>query len=406
MNPEAPAFVSTKAKKLATGHPAPVMYTAPQAVVLPTLPSPAAQTKLRAVAVPFEPKGAPAPSVLTNPPPPPPPEYGSGVHTPPAQGKAPLPMDADAAKKLNVSAAPYTPTKLRQSPTSKGTPTFPETPSSATSTPSVGAPPSMSVAAVSSIEAAAMTKAASTSTLDSAPSSPAYIEKPIGDPFAKSKLPVPALVRPAPAEAIKFNCSWALYADDHPQVFGPNEYRPPVVIREVSDLESFWRLWWHCPPPSACTPSWTYYWFRKDVKPEWEDTRNKNGGTMTISVYDQIRSVGKADVVDDVFMQTVLGLSGESIKDSLSVNGIALKLRQGKIMLTIWTNTGEECKLKGIAEGVRTTLDKIIPSKLMEKLEFFSHARQQSAQQSAASKGSFGKGKNAKQARVEPDFTL
>ena len=124
------------------------------------------------------------------------------------------------------------------------------------------------------------------------------------DYFTNSKIVVPST--PAPPETIVFNHQWSLYADDHPRpALGEAEYQPPALITEkVGTMEKFWRLWRHVPPPSRCprdaVNSFTYCWFRHDVKPEWEHPKNKNGGSISfLAHHASDASQGRKDVMDE-----------------------------------------------------------------------------------------------------------
>lgn len=332
-------------------------------------------------------------------------------------------MPADVVKSnLNRLATPFTPTKARTSPTNSGAPTFPASPApTTTATTSTGTvrlppPPIAPTTPPSAVEVAPTAAApeptaaeAGTSSSSVAPSSP-KVEEPL--PFAGSQLPVPEKPNEAPAEPIKFNTTWTLHADDHPATFGSQTYAPPVQVRDVSDLQTFWRLWRYCTPPSRCVPSFTYIWFRRDVKPQWEDPKNKNGGSISIALYDRDRigSGQTKESMDDAFLLALMSLAGESLPESTIVNGIFLKVRPNRpVVLQYWTNISTEAKLRTLAQGIRSVLGRALPAKALEKLEYFSHSQLQQAQAPAAA-AQAGKGKQAGRPQrpkaMEPDFTF
>lgn len=235
-------------------------------------------------------------------------------------------------------------------------------------------------------------------------------QKVSSDPFAKSALVVPETVREAPGDnKLDFHSAWTLWADDHPITPGEQKFMEPVLVRDVSDLASFWALWWHCPSPSSCTPSWTYNWFRRLIKPVWEDPRNKNGGTISFNVYDPDKpSPGQTrESMDDVFMLIIMGLSGESIPEASAVNGVTLKIRAHRpVVLQLWTNTSDKARISAFVTGLRAVVQRVLPAKQVDKLEYFSHTRMHQHTQTAAAPTRFTKS-SAKVSKVlEPDYTF
>ena len=206
-------------------------------------------------------------------------------------------------------------------------------------------------------------------------------------PFETSKLVIPE-TKPIPPEAPKFNSLWTLYADDHPVLIGDTaKFFDPVQIKQVGDLETFWRLWRYLPLPSRRVPSFTYQWFRKDIKPSWEEPRNKNGGTVNIVVYDKDRQgLQSKGAVDDSFLLVVLACTGETLAESTSVNGIVLKIRKSTT-LQLWTSTSELRTLQILSNSVRALLAQTLEVKALAKFDFFSHSSQAAAPQAKPSKG-------------------
>ncbi|CAG9577365.1 putative eukaryotic translation initiation factor [Leishmania major strain Friedlin] len=214
----------------------------------------------------------------------------------------------------------------------------------------------------------------------------------------------------ATSSAIPLHASWDLYADDHQgssnmaSNSSPTSTMSfePIFVSNVGDVESFWRLWRYLPAPSALPTVYTYSWFRKDIKPEWEHPRNKKGGTISIVVFDRDRSgLSDKQVLDDVFMAMLVGAVGESFHEcSTTLNGIMLKVRSNKpVTLQLWTAHSEVGKLKAFANSVRDTLTKIMGAKTLQKLEYYSHHQKQAATNSLAARM---KGKT----KISPDHTF
>ena len=212
----------------------------------------------------------------------------------------------------------------------------------------------------------------------------------------------------ATSTAIPLHASWDLYADDHQSSNGSPALSSatqgmtfePIFVATVSDVEHFWRLWRYLPPPSALPTLFTYSWFRKDIRPEWEHPRNKKGGTITIVVFDRDRSgLSDKQVLDDVFMAMLVGTAGESFQEcSTTLNGMMLKVRPNKpVTLQLWTAHSEVGKLKTFANSVRDTLSKIMGAKTLQKMEYFSHHQKQASTNSLAAR---------MKAKIAPDHTF
>lgn len=431
MNPTATAFVpkGIAGKKA----PAPVAgpLGAPPAAGFgadpATLAALAQASHLRAAAPAFVPKTTVSPTAPNAPPPPPPPPPPAGADLAPAGGP---PKSPESPSKLSPDANPYTPSRKRTSPVARGAP-FPAAPppqyvdpygapapapaAAAAAASSTGTPPTP--AGVAPVGAAGAAGAASQGTFPAAgttngdgdssgvgtsPTTPctgntASAKAPPGPvqyiPYKHWNL-AKAPETPKAADKVALNASWTLYADDHPLVFGEavNKFHDPVVIATATDLESFWRLWRFVPLPSTRTPSFTYMWFRKEIKPNWEDARNKNGGTLSVTLHDRDRiGLQAKEPMDDAWLLTVLAVTGESLPESGIVNGVVMKTRKATT-LQVWTNTTSKSQLQALADGLRALLAKHVPAG-MDKIDFHSHGNATAPSAKPAMKSMVGKGR-------------
>lgn len=351
MNPSAAAFVPQKGDKTSSKAKGTATATAPHP------PSPQLSTKLSAAAQPFVP-GAP-------------------------KNDAPTPVSAAADPKVAVdeSKAEVPPMELPQH---------------------TSAPPAAADAREKSAEEVAGEE---DSQLD-------WLPEAQPNNWSESKLPklfgCHNTAAKATSTAIPLHASWDLYADEHQGNNGPQTLSSPtqamtfepIFVANVADVEHFWRLWRYLPAPSALPSLFTYSWFRKDIRPEWEHPRNKKGGTVTIVVFDRDRSgLSDKQVLDDVFMAMLVGAAGESFQDcSTTLNGMMLKMRPNKpVTLQLWTAHSEVGKLKTFCNSVRDTLSKIMGAKTLQKMEYFSHHQKQASTNSLAAR---------MKAKIAPDHTF
>jgi translation initiation factor 4E len=98
----------------------------------------------------------------------------------------------------------------------------------------------------------------------------------------------------------------------------------------VGTLQAFWRLSESVLPPSALTPGSTYHFFRRGIKPTWEDPANVNGGRWVYFV------AKDPAYVDFAWSRIQMGLVGCLIDVADHVNGIVCQRRRQGDRLSIW----------------------------------------------------------------------
>lgn len=211
------------------------------------------------------------------------------------------------------------------------------------------------------------------------------------DPFKNSVITVPAQPAAKPAQSTALNTAWTLYADSK-QAAGPmlggaaaaaaaqtqqNESFDPVRLAQISDVESFWRLLRSVPTPASRQPRFTYYFFRRTIYPSWEEPRNQHGGTFSVLLWDsRTGSDTSRELVNDVWTLVLAGLAGESLDESLIINGVCVKIRNRMITLEMWTNTCAKPRVQKFVASLRELLKKRVatfPQDRFDRLEFLSN---------------------------------
>ncbi|QPG75349.1 hypothetical protein FOA43_002702 [Brettanomyces nanus] len=137
----------------------------------------------------------------------------------------------------------------------------------------------------------------------------------------------------------------------------------PIV--SFNTVEEFWGVY-HAVPKAADLPMKSdYHLFRDDIKPEWEDKTNAEGGKWSC----QIRSK-KADI-HDLWTRSLLSVIGETIEpdEQNEVNGVVLNVRKNGFRIGLWTKTCNRAALKPIGERFK----KVLKLSDNETIEFMSH---------------------------------
>jgi len=151
---------------------------------------------------------------------------------------------------------------------------------------------------------------------------------------------------PAPHQ---LQSTWVLW--EHKQVTKQEEWKDSMrEVCEFSTVEEFWKFWSFIPRPSEVLFDGknhkevdgrtidAFSVFKKGIRPEWEDERNKTGGELTC------RKSMTPDQLDIYWENMVLGLIGETIDEADSVCGcrVADKSKKGTnrtmYRLEVWVN--------------------------------------------------------------------
>ncbi|SCW03802.1 LAFE_0G18536g1_1 [Lachancea fermentati] len=153
--------------------------------------------------------------------------------------------------------------------------------------------------------------------------------------------------------------------------------KPPVdkseswsdLLRPVTSfktVEEFWAIHNAIPKPRYLPFKSDYHLFREDIRPEWEDPTNAQGGKWTYQFK------GKTPEIDDLWMRSLLAVIGETIdEDDSEINGVVTNVRKNGYKIAIWTKSADNKEaLTRIGSKFKTVL------KLGEEaqLEFFPHS--------------------------------
>ncbi len=118
-------------------------------------------------------------------------------------------------------------------------------------------------------------------------------------------------------------------------------YRPPtskysdyekstIPLASLSSVESFWTIYAHLKRPSALPSVSDYHFFRKGIRPVWEDKENRRGGKWIVRL--------KKGVADRYWEDLLLAMVGDQFAEAgEEVCGAVLSVRSGEDVLSVWT---------------------------------------------------------------------
>ncbi|OHW91585.1 eukaryotic translation initiation factor 4e-4 [Colletotrichum incanum] len=97
-------------------------------------------------------------------------------------------------------------------------------------------------------------------------------------------------------------------------------------------VEEFWIGYPHLKRPSELSVGWEYHFFKRGIRPIWEDEENRSGGKWVLRL--------KKGIVDRYWEDTVFALLGEAFIDaSEEVCGGVVSVRNGEDIISIWTRS-------------------------------------------------------------------
>lgn len=118
-------------------------------------------------------------------------------------------------------------------------------------------------------------------------------------------------------------------------------YRPPtskysdyeksmVPLASMPTVESFWTVYTHLKRPSSLPSVSDYHFFRKGIRPVWEDQENRKGGKWIMRF--------KKGVADRYWEDLLLAMIGDQFAEAgEEVCGAVLSVRGGEDVLSVWT---------------------------------------------------------------------
>lgn len=178
---------------------------------------------------------------------------------------------------------------------------------------------------------------------------------------ASGSTPTAATSSSSSSPAHSLHTHWSLYYDSKKtQKPGQAWLDSLVHAHTVGSVEEFWAMVCTVKKPSQIElqshPNPNYHFFRKGIKPQWEDEANKEGGRFMINLVreDDLKNM------DFFWEETLMALVGEYLDDDDLITGAVFSKRRGLFRISIWTKhtekTAPEGALLKMAKKLRHTL--------------------------------------------------
>ncbi|KAI1004163.1 hypothetical protein K3495_g4039 [Podosphaera aphanis] len=111
------------------------------------------------------------------------------------------------------------------------------------------------------------------------------------------------------------------------------------LLKEVitfGSVEEFWGIYNNIAPVSQLALKSDYHLFKKGIRPEWEDSRNKHGGKWSFS-FKEKRNLP----IDDLWLNVMLSAIGETLEQENDgeVMGVVVNVRKAFYRIGVWTRT-------------------------------------------------------------------
>jgi len=106
-------------------------------------------------------------------------------------------------------------------------------------------------------------------------------------------------------------------------------------LREIGNfgtVEDFWRYYNHMVKPGKIETNANYHFFKKGIKPMWEDPRNSKGGKWVLTMKDKV-------LVDVIWENVLLALVGETLDIEDEVCGAVFSKRKGGDRIAVWNRS-------------------------------------------------------------------
>jgi len=132
----------------------------------------------------------------------------------------------------------------------------------------------------------------------------------------------------------------------------PNPYESSIKeIATVSTVEEFWTIYDWLNRPNDLPNTTDFHFFRKGIKPTWEDPENIKGGKWLIRLKKGLASRYWEEIMLAMVGQQFHGIPSEEI------NGAVVSIRYSEDIISVWNRTAHDRDItEKIRDGIKKTL--------------------------------------------------
>ena len=128
-----------------------------------------------------------------------------------------------------------------------------------------------------------------------------------------------------------------------------------TLVTQLNSVEGFWRLFNNFELLSDFPIGMSLNFFKKDVKPLWEDPANDGGGRWYFGL-EKTRLPQYNIQIQETWIYILLSLIGNTIDAHNLICGAVVSVRERETRFMIWTRKGEVSQIMDIGKALKKNL--------------------------------------------------
>ena len=132
--------------------------------------------------------------------------------------------------------------------------------------------------------------------------------------------------------------------------FIPSQYNQCVQqVACVKSVEQFWSMYSHIRRPSDYEGKIDLHFFKKGIRPVWEDPSNIHGGKWILHL--------RPLVADRIWENLLLAIVGEQFHVGEEICGAVCCMRRGEVIISVWNRSADN---QGVVNRIKDTLTRAL----------------------------------------------
>ncbi|CAJ0573936.1 unnamed protein product, partial [Mesorhabditis spiculigera] len=145
--------------------------------------------------------------------------------------------------------------------------------------------------------------------------------------------------------------------------FDPEDYSKHVrPVAAISSVQQFWETYCHLRRPCDFQMKVDLHFFKKGIKPVWEDEANKKGGKWILRV--------KKGLCSRIWENLLLAIIGEQFLVGDEICGAVISVRNQEDIISLWNRTADDL---GVRFRIRDSLRRVLHLPSNTILEYKRH---------------------------------